>query len=66
MQWYVERSPIAARAFASEVNACVERVKDLLGDGRLKAAHELLERALQQYPTNERLLKLHWAVPLAK
>jgi plasmid stabilization system protein ParE len=26
VQWYAERSPVAARAFASEVNACVERV----------------------------------------
>ena len=26
MQWYAERSPVAARAFAVEVNACVERV----------------------------------------
>jgi plasmid stabilization system protein ParE len=26
MQWYAERSPIAARAFATEVNTCVERV----------------------------------------
>jgi plasmid stabilization system protein ParE len=25
--WYAERSPIAARAFATEVSACVERVK---------------------------------------
>lgn len=27
VQWYVERSPVAARAFAAEVNACVERVR---------------------------------------
>ena len=26
VQWYAERSPVAARAFAVEVNACVERV----------------------------------------
>jgi plasmid stabilization system protein ParE len=26
VQWYAERSPVAARAFAAEVNACVERV----------------------------------------
>jgi plasmid stabilization system protein ParE len=26
--WYAERSPIAARAFAAEVNACVERVAE--------------------------------------
>jgi plasmid stabilization system protein ParE len=26
MQWYTERSPIAARAFATEVNTCIERV----------------------------------------
>jgi plasmid stabilization system protein ParE len=26
VQWYAERSPIAAQAFATEVNACVERV----------------------------------------
>ncbi|MEW6574258.1 MAG: type II toxin-antitoxin system RelE/ParE family toxin [Bacillota bacterium] len=26
--WYAERSPIAARAFATEVNACVERVRE--------------------------------------
>ena len=26
MQWYAERSPIAARASATEVNTCVERV----------------------------------------
>ena len=44
----------------------LERVKDLLGDGRLKAARELLEHALQKYPTNERLLKLHWAVSPGK
>jgi plasmid stabilization system protein ParE len=28
MQWYAERSPVAARAFAAEVNACVERVRE--------------------------------------
>jgi plasmid stabilization system protein ParE len=28
VQWYAERSPVAARAFAAEVNACVERVAD--------------------------------------
>lgn len=27
LQWYTERSPSAARAFAAEVNACVERVR---------------------------------------
>jgi plasmid stabilization system protein ParE len=27
-QWYAERSPLAARAFAAEVNACVERVAE--------------------------------------
>ena len=26
VQWYAERSPVAARAFAAEVNVCVERV----------------------------------------
>ena len=25
-RWYAERSPVAARAFATEVSACVERV----------------------------------------
>ena len=28
MQWYTERSPVAAQAFAAEVNACVERVRE--------------------------------------
>jgi plasmid stabilization system protein ParE len=28
VQWYAERSPVAARAFAVEVNACVERVRE--------------------------------------
>lgn len=28
VQWYAERSPVAARAFAAEVNACVERVAE--------------------------------------
>jgi plasmid stabilization system protein ParE len=28
VQWYAERSPIAARAFVAEVNACVERVAE--------------------------------------
>jgi plasmid stabilization system protein ParE len=28
VQWYAERSPVAARAFAAEVNACVERVRE--------------------------------------
>ena len=50
----------------SELTHVLERVKDLPGYGRLKAARELLERALQQYPTNERLLKLHWAVSPGK
>jgi hypothetical protein len=50
----------------SELTHVLERVKDLLGYGRLKAARELLERVLQQYPTNERLLKLHWAVSPGK
>ncbi len=27
-QWYAERSPVAARAFVAEVNACVERVQE--------------------------------------
>jgi hypothetical protein len=49
-----------------ELNQLIERVKDLLGYGRLKAARELLESALQQYPTNERLRKLHWAVSPGK
>jgi plasmid stabilization system protein ParE len=26
VQWYAERSPVAARAFAAEVSTCVERV----------------------------------------
>ena len=34
-----------------ELNQVLEQVKDVLGYGRLKAARELLERALQQYPT---------------
>src|SRR5262245_31336418 len=50
----------------TELNQVIEQVKDLLGYGRLKAARELLERALRQYPTNERLLKLHWAVSPGK
>jgi len=50
----------------AELHQVIEQVKDLLGYGRLKAARELLERALQQYPTNERLLKLHWAVSPGK
>jgi hypothetical protein len=50
----------------TELNQLIERVKDLLGYGRLKAARELLENALQQYPTNERLRKLHWAVSPGK
>jgi len=50
----------------TELNQVIERVKDLLGYGQLKAARELLENALQQYPTNERLLKLHWAVSPGK
>ena len=50
----------------SELTQVLERVKDLLGDGRLKTARELLEHALQKYPTNERLLKLHWAVSPGK
>lgn len=29
VEWYAERSPIAARAFAAEVNACVERVREV-------------------------------------
>jgi hypothetical protein len=40
----------------AELHQVLEQVKDLLGYGRLKAARELLERALQQYPTNERIL----------
>jgi plasmid stabilization system protein ParE len=28
VQWYAERSPVAARAFAAEVNACVERARE--------------------------------------
>jgi plasmid stabilization system protein ParE len=27
-QWYAERSPIAAAAFAAEVDTCVERVRE--------------------------------------
>jgi hypothetical protein len=50
----------------TELNQVIERVQDLLGYGRLKAARELLENALQQYPTNERLRKLHWAVAPGK
>lgn len=49
-----------------ELIEVIERVKDLLGYGRLKAALQLLEQALQKYPTNERLLKLHWAVSPGK
>jgi len=49
-----------------ELTEVLEGVKDLLGYGRLKAARELLEQALQKYPTNERLLKLHWAVSPGK
>ena len=30
VQWYAERSSIAAQAFATEVNACVERVGEAL------------------------------------
>lgn len=55
-----------AKQQESELTHVLERVKDLLGDGRLKAARELLECALHQYPTNERLLKLHWAVSPGK
>jgi hypothetical protein len=50
----------------TELNQVIERVKDLLGYGRLKAARELLENALQQYPSNERLRKLHWSVSPGK
>src|SRR5437867_6810466 len=50
----------------AELNQVIEQVKDLLGYGQLKAARELLDSALQQYPTNERLLKLHWAVAPGK
>jgi plasmid stabilization system protein ParE len=28
VQWYAERSPVAARAFAAAVNTCVERVAE--------------------------------------
>jgi plasmid stabilization system protein ParE len=28
VQWYAERSPIAAQAFATEVNACVKRIAE--------------------------------------
>ncbi|MGH7771745.1 MAG: type II toxin-antitoxin system RelE/ParE family toxin [Candidatus Binatia bacterium] len=28
VRWYAERSPLAARALATEVNACVERVRE--------------------------------------
>ena len=28
VQWYAERSPIAAAAFAAEVTTCVERVRE--------------------------------------
>jgi toxin ParE1/3/4 len=28
MQWYAERSPTAAHAFAAEINACAERVAE--------------------------------------
>ena len=28
VQWYAERSPIAADAFVAEVNTCVERVRE--------------------------------------
>jgi len=28
VQWYAERSPVAARAFAAEVDTCVERVRE--------------------------------------
>jgi plasmid stabilization system protein ParE len=28
VQWYAERSPLAARAFAMEVNSCIERVRE--------------------------------------
>ena len=50
----------------TELNQVIEQVKDLLGYGRLKAALQLLEQALQKYPTNERLLTLHWAVSPGK
>ena len=50
----------------AELNQVLEHVKDLLGYGRLKVARELLESALQQYPTNERLRKLHWAISPGK
>ena len=35
VQWYAERSLVAARAFAAEVNACVERVGEALSVGRV-------------------------------
>jgi Family of unknown function (DUF5678) len=57
--------PVVAQQ-ESELTQVLERVKELLGYGRLKAARELLEHALQKYPTNERLLKLHWAVSPGK
>jgi plasmid stabilization system protein ParE len=28
VQWYAERSPLVAQAFAMELNACVERVRE--------------------------------------
>ncbi|MFN0197859.1 MAG: type II toxin-antitoxin system RelE/ParE family toxin [Planctomycetaceae bacterium] len=31
VKWYAERSPIAAGAFAAEVDACIERVQEAPG-----------------------------------
>jgi hypothetical protein len=50
----------------ADLHQAIELVKDLRWYGRLKIARELLESALQQYPTNERLWKLHWAVSPGK
>jgi hypothetical protein len=65
MEEHVMTEPVIEQQ-EDELNQVIERVKDLLGYGRLKAARELLENALQQYPTDERLRKLHWAVSPGK
>jgi plasmid stabilization system protein ParE len=49
VQWYAERSLVAARAFAAEVNACVERVGET-PDRRLRYVHGTRRYLLPHLP----------------
>ena len=67
VQWYAERSLVAARAFAAEVNACVERVGEapdrwpryVQGEGKVLAPRV----ARQEHVMTEPIIKQQDADP---